>query len=235
MFDGYFSIIIPAYLEAENLAVLLPKLNMVLSDNIREWEILVVDSMLPMDNTAEVIKNIPYVRYLSRCRGNSYGHAIITGIEAASGDKIIVMDADGSHDPAFLPLMLSHAKDNDIVIGSRYVIGGATDNPRILIFLSHCVNIAYQVFLNIKIHDVSNSFRIYDSKQLKSLKLVSFNFDLVEEILIKLIKNNPKIHIIEVPICFKKRYSGMSKRKLLSFALSYFVSILKLMKLRYMD
>ena len=98
--------------------------------------------------------------------------------------------------------------------------------------MSWMVNTAYRICLKIKVKDISNSFRIYKAETLKKIQLQSNNFDIVEEILIKLCLTNEKYKIREVPITFEKRKLGESKRKLGKFILSYITTMRKLMKFR---
>ncbi|MBR2625303.1 MAG: glycosyltransferase [Lentisphaeria bacterium] len=227
------SVIIPAYQEADNLAILLPKLTDVMKRSADRFEIIVADSNPPLDNTREICSRFSDVKYIQRQGGNLYGNAIRSGIQAVQYDLTVVMDADGSHSPDELPAMLKEAKKSDIVIASRYTKGGKTNNPLILIAMSLFVNIVYRIFLNINVRDISNSFRIYHSEKLKSLSLNSNNFDIVEEILIKLTNTYPGTVIRELPTYFDKRKYGNSKRNLIKFAISYAVSIYRLMKLKY--
>jgi len=223
------SIILPAYKEAENLEILLPQLHDTLSNvsDPRSYEILVIDTMSPMDNTQEVC-NQHKVRYISREGGNNYGDAIRTGIQHAQGTYTIFMDADGSHTPDFVKKMYAHRDDADVVIASRYVDGGATENSKILIFMSLIVNVLYAVILQLKCKDVSNSFKLYHTNQLQALHLYCNNFDTVEEILFKLKKNNKHIRFLELPYVFKKRKFGETKRNLATFVMTYIGTIIRL-------
>ena len=100
------SVIIPAYQEQENLEVLLPKLIRVLAGLGLQYEILVVDTLEKMDATDEVCR-LNQVTYVNRENGNSYGDAIRTGIRRSSGAKVLIMDADGSHEPESIQEMYS--------------------------------------------------------------------------------------------------------------------------------
>ncbi|MCL6588755.1 MAG: glycosyltransferase [Firmicutes bacterium] len=225
------SVVIPAYQEKENLEVLLPRLISVLGGLGVQYEVLVVDALEKMDDTDDVCRR-NQVTYLNRINGNSYGDAIRTGIQCSRGAKVLVMDADGSHEPESIPEMYSYAAKYDLVIGSRYIKNGRTENNFILILMSLMVNIMYRLFLNLKVKDVSNSFRLYDGEKLRSIKTVCSHFDLVEEILIKLSLCYPKLTVKEVPIEFKKRLYGKSKRDLVKFVLSYLVTMRRLMKIK---
>ena len=186
-----------------------------------------VDTIEPLDNTRAVCQEYD-VKYLNRKNGNNYGDAIRTGIQAACGEKIIFMDADGSHSPEFILKLLEYQDSDDVVIASRYIKGGYTENSKILVLMSKILNITYSIFLNIKCKDISNSFKLYDASFIKSINLYCDNFDIVEEILYKLSKNNKKLRIKEIPYTFKARIFGKTKRNLLLFMISYLVTMLKL-------
>lgn len=118
----------------------------------------------------------------------------------------------------------------DIVIGSRYCKGGKSNNGIILKFFSKIVNGVYSVAFKLKVKDVSNSFRLYKTEYLKGLALDCNNFDIVEEILVKLNLFNEDLLSQEIPINFLKRNEGKSKRKLFKFIVSYLKTLLKLKK-----
>lgn len=227
MHEIEISIIIPSYKEERNLKELLPRLNVVMSRLGNRYETLVVDTVDKMDATGEVCKKNKSM-YINREPGNSYGDAVRTGIKCARGKYIIFMDADGSHSPEFIEELVRYKNEADIIIASRYVKGGGTDNSKMLILMSLIVNIAYSKFLHLGCHDVSNSFKLYKADSLKNLKLSSDNFDIIEEILIKLKKKNKLLKIKEIPYYFKKRLFGKTKRKLILFSFSYFFTLLKL-------
>lgn len=221
------SIIIPAYMEEENLRKILPRINSVLRGMGVEHEILVVDTIEQMDETKRVSEENG-ASYINRENGDSYGDAVRTGIKRAVGRYILFMDADGSHSPEFIEHLYEHKDGNDIAIASRYIEGGNTDNNKILILMSLLVNMIYSRFLHIGCHDVSNSFKLYRGQLIKELDLTSNNFDIVEEILVKLARNNGPLKIKEIPYSFKKRMFGNTKRNLFLFIISYIVTLLRL-------
>ena len=98
--------------------------------------------------------------------------------------------------------------------------------------MSLIVNTCYRIVFSLKVKDVSNSFRIYKSDMLKSVNLECNNFDIVEEILIKLSSKYKNIKIKEIPIYFNKRLYGKSKRHLIRFIFSYIFSIIKLYRIK---
>jgi len=220
------SVILPSYLEEENLRLLLPRLMTSLNKLAVSFEVLIVDTHEPMDNTRALCEQYG-AKYVNRENGNFYGDAIRTGIKSAFGRYIIFMDADGSHPPEFIGTLFGYAYEYDVVIASRYVKGGATDNGSLLVFMSLTVNWLYSTVLNLKCKDVSNSFKLYDAKQLKSVALYCNNFDVVEEILYK-ISRKYNINIKEVPFSFKQRMFGHTKRNLINFMITFAVTLVRL-------
>ena len=226
------SVVLPAYKEADNLEKILPQIKAVLNETAEECEIIVVDTLEKMDDT-DAICSKNNVKYVQRKGGNSYGDAIRTGIKEAQGNYLVVMDADGSHNPRdilkFLEVMKK--KSCDLVIGPRYAKGGHTENSIILVAMSWVLNLSYRVLFGIKVKDVSDSYRLYRTEQLKSLNLVCQNFDIVEEILIKLYRLKSPYVVEEVPIVFHKRDQGQSKRNLMKFIATYLQTMYRLKKL----
>lgn len=223
------SVVIPAYREAENLKVLLPKIKEALKDV--DYDVSIIDTMESMDEAESVCKHFG-VNYFHRDGGNTYGDAIRTGFQVATKDYIMIMDADGSHSPADFHKMLQDAEQYDLTIGSRYIKDGKTENPWILIFMSYVVNVCFRIALGLKVKDISDSFRIYRTADVKALHLDCSNFDIVEEIIIKLSVFHKNYKIREVPISFNKRMYGESKRDLVKFVFSYISTIVKLFNIK---
>lgn len=220
------SVVIPAYKEAENLDILIPRMQEALS-KVEDYEINIIDTIEPMDSLPEVCKKYG-VNYINRTGGNLYGDAIRTGFACSKFERIMVLDADGSHSPSDFQQMLNCAEDYDLTIGSRYIKNGKTDNPAILIFMSQIVNLCFRFVLGVGVKDISDSFRLYRTDDVKCLDLECSNFDIVEEIIVKLVVNHKNYKIREVPITFNKRMYGESKRDLLKFVFSYVSTLYKL-------
>ena len=222
-----FTLALPSYKEEENLFEILPRIIQALNSTNSKYEILVIDTSWPMDNTQKVCAQYG-VKYVQRQGGNSYGDAVRTAIHESEGDYLIFMDADGSHTPEFIVDLIRNLGENDVVIASRYVENGATENPMSLVIMSKLVNLTYSLVLGLNCKDVSNSFKLYKTHKLKKLNLKCNNFDIVEEILFKLKKMDAHIKLKEIPFLFKKRLHGKTKRNLISFVLTYVITILKL-------
>ena len=99
--------------------------------------------------------------------------------------------------------------------------------------MSWILNLTYRILFQLKVKDVSDSFRMYRTADLKSLDFECNNFDIVEEILIKLQYSIPNFKIKEIPISFHKRAAGESKRDLLKFIRSYLVTMRRLLKIKH--
>lgn len=227
------SIVLPAYQEAENLKSILPRLQDVLQKRDLQYEILVIDTMDPMDESEKVCEE-NNVRYIRRENGNLYGDAIRTGFQKGKGKLLVIMDADGSHNPEDILRFYDEMKDGkyNLIIGSRYCKGGYTDNNFILRFMSYVLNLTYRVLFGLKVKDVSDSFRMYRTEDLRKITLECDNFDIVEEILIKLHFQIDGFSAKEIPISFNKRVAGESKRDLVKFIFSYLKTIKKLMRIK---
>ncbi len=225
------SVILPSFEEAGNLRRILPELKDVLSALGTSFEILVVDTEIPRDETPQICSENG-VSYVPREGGSLYSHAIMTGLAKSRGRRVLCMDSDGSHPPSFVATMWGARDQADLVIASRYVKGGRTENPAILIFLSYLVNVVFRLVLGIRCRDLSNSLRLYRGDDLRSLNLECRNFDIVEEILLKLVLRNDQFLILELPFTFQARKQGRTKRNMLSFIISYLGTIQRLYALK---
>ncbi len=221
------SLVLPSYLEEENLRLLLPRVIKSLQTVNAAFEILVVDTPEKLDRTDSVCAEFD-IRYLRRSPTSCFGDAIRTGIANARGRSVAFMDADGSHPPELLPQLLLHRGEADVVIASRYCPAGATENNVLLIFMSRVLNWTYSVILGIPCKDVSNSFRVYDAAQLRELTLRCNNFDIIQEILLKMSRRKSNFKIVEVPFTFKKRMFGKTKRNLVLFIATYIFTLIRL-------
>ena len=195
-----------------------------------EFEILVIDTEKPLDNTKGVCEEFG-AKYVNQ-EEPAFAGAFKTGIQYASMDKFLILDSDGSHNPKYIPAIYDKfTKENcDVVIGSRYVEGGKTNDAKSSIVMSHILNGMFRFFLGIKAKDISTDYRMYYTEQLKNVSLSCHNYDVLQEVLLRLRLNKPdkKLKIGEVPIEFDKRIYGESKRRLIPFILSYMKTLCRL-------
>lgn len=225
--DVDLSVVMPAYMEEENLRLLLPRVIAVLNALAVRWEVIVVDTNPPLDRTAAVCAEAG-AACIAREGGNSFGNAVRTGIRHTRGRRVIFMDADGSHPPEFIADLWRHRDDADVIIASRYAPGGVTENSWSLVLMSRLLNVSYSWILGLGCADVSNSFKLYPGGPLRRLDLICDHFDIVEEILYRLAHAQPPAIIKEIPSAFRKRMFGDTKRNLLLFVISYLYTIVRL-------
>jgi dolichol-phosphate mannosyltransferase len=207
-------VIIPTFNERENISPLVASL---LSHGVR---VLIVDDQSP-DGTGEVADDLARqhpgrVEVLHRTGGRGFGRSYIDGIRRALAEPVELicqMDADFSHDPARLPDLLAAARDADLVIGSRYVAGGAIVNwPRRRLLLSRFANAYVRAITGVHVRDCTSGYRCWRRDALASLALDRFMSDgysfLVEMLFVAARQGR---RIVEVPITYVERREGESK------------------------
>lgn len=221
------SAVLLAYREADNLRQLLPRIRQNLERTGEPFEIIVVDTAEPMDDTESVCQK-EGVRYLNQ-EEPRFGGAFRTGIRAAQQDSFLILDSDGSHDPDKIPeIHRAFRGGADVVIGSRYTRGGKTQDSPISVVMSRLLNRLFRLATGIQAKDISTDFRIYHTNQLQAVTLTNNHYDILQEVLVKLKLNKPDLIIREVPIEFHKRAFGESKRQLIPFVISYAKSLFNL-------
>ncbi len=221
------SIVIPVMNEGANLKELLPGLHDVASRIAGDHEIVLIDGG-SVDDTCQVGQDCG--AYVLRQKGRGYGAALRDGFAAARGEYVLTLDGDMSHRPDFIPAMWEKRDKAEIVIASRYAPGGSSDMTRLRWFLSRTLNKFFTIGLSLPFRDISSGFRLYRASLLIDLDLVSSDFDVLEEILIKAYSQGTKI--IEVPFHYSQRKSGDSHVNLLKFGVSYFKTFRRMWRLR---
>lgn len=208
--------VIPAYNERANIQEIIKKLIFLSIDN---FHIIVVDDNSP-DGTGEIVeemkKEYPDIVIIHRNEKRGLGTAYVEGFQKAlslGADIIFEMDADLSHDPKYIPQMLEIIKEYDLVLGSRYIQGGGTQNWNFFRrLISRFGNIYAKKILGIPIHDLTSGFKCYKRKvleniDLNSLSSVGYNFQI--ETTYRAYKKGFRIK--EIPIIFTERKEGKSK------------------------
>jgi len=222
------SAVIPALNEAENLALLLPALQHQLQQLVGDsYETIVVEGS-STDATEEIACRLGAQVVNQRARG--YGGALLAGFAAARGEWILTLDADLSHPPDFVSSLWAAREGADVLIASRYVKGGRAEMPLLRLLLSRLLNFFFAHGLSLPLKDVSSGFRLYRAAVAKEMLLLSRDFDVLEEILVRACAAGKKIE--EVPFCYRPRAGGRSHVRLLRFGLAYLKTFSRLWRLR---
>ncbi|MBI1387395.1 MAG: glycosyltransferase [bacterium] len=214
--DSRTLVFLPTYNERENLVDLIEQL-FALGRNL---SVLVVDDLSP-DGTGELAEKLAEqyrgkIRVIHRDGPRGRGHAGVTGLREAAAspcDYVVEMDADLSHHPSDLPRLLDAASGADLVIGSRYVEGGRTENFGWFRVLNSRVAAGLTwLFLGLGYTDPTSGYRVYRRDLLARLpwdKMISPGPSIVEETLYYIQREGARI--AEVPITFRERQEGRSK------------------------
>jgi dolichol-phosphate mannosyltransferase len=197
-----------------------------------EYEMIVVDTDKPTDNTEAVCQQYG-ARYVNQ-EEPGFGGAYRKGISVMKGDKMLVLDSDGSHNPIYIPdIYNKYITGYDVVIGSRYTKGGKTEDAVSSRIMSHILNGVFRIVTGVKAKDLSTNFRMYRADVLREIKLTSTNYDVLEEVLLLMkLKIGKNFKVGEIPITFNKRIAGESKRRLIPFIISYIKTMFRLIGIR---
>jgi len=213
------SIIIPAYNEEKTISNILDKvLETKLISDI-EKEIVIVNDC-SKDSTEKVVRNYidrhpdANIQYFQHEVNKGKGAALRTGIQSATGDFIIVQDADLEYDPQEFNLLLKPILDGfaDVVFGSRFMGG----NPHRILFFWHTVGNKFLTMLsnmltNLNLTDMETCYKLFRREIIQSLDLRENRFGFEPEVTAKVAKI-PKVRIYEVGISYYGRTYAEGKK-----------------------
>lgn len=210
-------VVVPTYNELESLPGMVARIRRA----VPEAHVLIVDDASP-DGTGELADSLADAStfVLHRAGKEGLGRAYLAGFERAMTggySYVAEIDADGSHDPAELPAMLALAKGGaDLVIGSRWVAGGAIRNwPWLRQAISRAGNRYSRLVLRSRIHDITAGFRVFRLDSLGTLHLdgvASQGYCFQVELAWRLERSGHRV--VEHPITFVEREHGRSKMHL---------------------
>jgi dolichol-phosphate mannosyltransferase len=208
-------VVIPTYNEVDNIEDVVARVR----ESVPDAQLLVADDNSP-DGTGKLADALAsadeHVHVLHRAGKEGLGAAYLAGFAwalARDFGVVVEMDADGSHRPEDLPRMLEALQDADLVLGSRWVPGGAVVNwPKQRLLLSRGGNTYARVLLGVPLRDITGGYRAFRRGTLLGLDLESvasqgycFQVDLAWQAVRR------GFRVVEVPITFVERVHGASK------------------------
>ena len=208
-------VVVCTFDEAGNLPRLVPA---ILAADPR-LDVLVIDDDSP-DGTGAIADRLaaedPRVSVRHGMAGRGLGAAMLDGLRAAANSgagAVVTMDADFSHHPRHLPVLLDLLEEVDVAIGSRYIPGGAVEGwPLSRRAMSRAINVYTRATLGLKSRDCSGAFRAYRGDLLRQVDfdaVRSTGYSFMEEFLYRCVRAGAAVG--ETPITFAEREAGVSK------------------------
>jgi len=200
------SVIIPCFNEADSILDVLSQLSNVALDL---KEVIVVDDG-STDDTTEIVRDTPGITVIRHSRNLGKGAAVRTGIDSATGDIIVIQDADGEYPPKDIPALTNPIIGGkaEVIYGSRF-LGTIKGMSKSHLIGNKVLTWATQVLYRAKVSDMMTGHKAFKKSVLDGVKLESKGFEFEPEITSRILRKNLKI--AEVPISYSYRKKGRAK------------------------
>ena len=219
-----FSILIPAFNEADCIESFLRNLMNALSDVDREHEIIVIDDG-STDETFSIASRFPEVKIVRHPYNKGYGASVKTGVQEAKWDTIVTIDSDGQHDPVHIPEMLKLLEGYDLVAGARhgYISGSRGFGNRFFCWLATYLS-------NINVPDLTCGLRAFrKDKFLEFVHIFPNKSSLPSTTVLSFAISGYSIKFL--PIKDQPRTGGASKVTLFKDGMRFTILILRMISL----
>ena len=207
------SIVIPAYNEERFIGTLLQQIrDLDLGALGFTKEVIVVDDC-SKDRTAEIVEGIPDVRLIRQRPNGGKGRAVRAGIAAATGELLIIQDADLEYDPRDYVPMLKALLDGrgDVVYGSRYLGRGRHENQSLAAYLGgRSLSLIAWAFTGASLTDTVTAYKLFRREDIAALTLETSGFELDHELTSRMLARGKRI--VEVPISYAPRSREEGKK-----------------------
>ena len=224
------SVVIPARDEQASVGSTVEGLHRELALHQVAHEIVVVDDG-STDATWEVLQgllpSIPSLRPVRNGGPYGFGRAVICGIDAATGDAVVIMMADASDDSRDVVRYWEQLNEGyEAVFGSRFIPGGSVvDYPRLKLILNRGFNLFIRVLFGFEYNDTTNAFKAYRATTLQGLRpFLAPHFNLTVELPLKTIVRGYSWTVM--PISWRNRRAGVAKLKIKEMGARYMFIVL---------